>query len=151
MVDVLTTSELVIGTCASALLLFLLLVFVRRRLIARGGDVFVAAMREQAHAPWRMGLLRLSSDTLDWFTLIGLTTRPYLRWVRGSLDVGRAVALADEAVDRQIISGALRVTFEGDEVTRGHVRAELAIAPAPYTAVRAWAEAAPPLDQPLGG
>jgi uncharacterized protein DUF2550 len=151
MVDVLTTSELVIGTCASALLLFLLLVFVRRRLIARSGDVFVAALREHAHEPWRMGLLRLSSDTLDWFTLIGLTPRPYARWVRGSLDLGHVVALADEAVDRQIISGALRVTFEGDEVTRGHGRAELAIAPAPYTAVRAWAEAAPPLDQPLGG
>lgn len=142
--------EVVIGACAGLLVLAILALFTRRRLIARRGEVSVAALRLAASPSWQLGLLRLTAQSLDFFPLVGVTTRPRWSWHRGTLELGHAVILDDSSgIDDNLPPGSVSVPFAGVDSGGGTTSAHVALPPAPYTAVRAWAEAAPPGEQPM--
>lgn len=135
----LVTTEVVVGVLLLALLITVCFVWVRRRRIASGGPLVLGAIREQAGPRWRLGLLRLSDESLDWFSVVGPSFAPEHRWARADLDL--------EAADLQEpvpgLSEPVRVRgFVGD----GGDRSEwfLAMNRDAYYAVRAWLEASPP-------
>jgi len=133
------TSELLVGGCLFIVVVVLGSVFVRRRLIARGKPLTVCALREPGDDRWRFGLARYGTTGLEWFKLAGISVRPARRWERALLVFGSSQPLADGERPEILIPGALRV----DCTYRG-ARFELALAQAPYTALRSWLEASPP-------
>ncbi|KNX36626.1 DUF2550 family protein [Luteipulveratus halotolerans] len=134
MTEVVLTGEILAGVLL--LLVLVCLAFVlRRHAIARGGPMML--MARQKAAGWSLGLARVTATDVSWFPLIGLTTRPTVRWQRGDLDLGapetirhsRPVAMADP----------VSVTC-----TSSSVDFTIALSSADYTALRSWAESAPP-------
>ncbi|HYO85953.1 MAG TPA: DUF2550 family protein [Dermatophilaceae bacterium] len=146
----LLTAEFVVGACLLILLAFLAVTFVRRRTIIRSGDVTLCGMRTEPGARWRLGLLRLSAETLDWFTLFGLTPRAHSRWMRTTLELGLGAHMSQADVQHPLLGPAVSVPFSAVEEALGPVSAELAIPMDRYTAVRSWVEAAPPGTRPVG-
>ena len=136
----LVTTEVVIGVLLLALLLTVCFVWVRRRRIARGGPLVLGAIREQAGSRWRLGLLRLSDDSLDWFSVFGPSFAPERRWGRAELDLesgeltGPVPGLADPIGVRGFVGDV-----DGDPT-----QWPLAMNRESYYAVRAWLEASPP-------
>lgn len=126
----------------------LVTVFWRRRLIMRRGGVSPCAVRPGPDAPWRSGLVRLGTESLDWFPLVGFSPRPQCRWARISIELGIGTVDAPGVFTHPFLGEAVTVPFRAEELTRGLVGAELAIPVDRYTAMRAWAEAAPPSARP---
>jgi len=133
------TSELLAGGCLFIILFGLGAVFARRRLIARGKPLTVCALRESGERRWRFGLVRYGTDHLEWFPLTGISLRPARRWERKQLEFGSGTALETGERPEILISGAMRV-----DCSYGEARFEIALAQAPYTALRSWLEASPP-------
>jgi hypothetical protein len=133
------TSEWLVGGCLFVLVAVLGTVFARRRLIARGKPLTVCALRESADRRWRFGLLRYGTTGLEWFKLAGLSLRPARQWERTLLEVGAGRPLASGERPEIMIPAAIRLDCGYRE---GHF--ELALARAPYTALRSWVEASPP-------
>jgi hypothetical protein len=133
------TSEFLAGGCLFIVIFVLCAVFIRRRLIARGKPLTVCALRESAAGRWRFGLVRYGATGLEWFTLTGISLRPAKRWERTLLEFGAGRPLEPGQRPETLITGAMRV----DCTYRG-ARFEIALAQAPYTALRSWLEAAPP-------
>jgi hypothetical protein len=133
------TSELLVGGCLFIVIVVLGSVFIRRRLIARGKPLTVCALREPGEDTWRFGLVRYGATGLEWFKLAGISLRPARRWERARLEFGASEPLGVGERPEILISGATRV----DCMYRGE-RFELALARAPYTALRSWLEASPP-------
>jgi hypothetical protein len=132
----LETVEAVVLTLAVLLLVLLALVWVRRRAIAGGKPLMLCALRTEPETPWRLGLLRFNSNTMDWFSVIGLTLRPACRWERWGVD------LAPPGPAAELIPGLPEAV-----AVRGHCRddvMEFAMSPASYTALRSWLESSPP-------
>jgi hypothetical protein len=133
------TSEWLVGGCLLFLVAVLGTVFARRRLIARGKPLTVCALRETADRRWRFGLLRYGTNGLEWFKLAGLSLRPARQWERTLLQVGAGQPVASGERPEIMIPAAIRLDCGYRE---GHF--ELALARAPYTALRSWVEASPP-------
>jgi hypothetical protein len=139
-VDVLRlTSELLVGGCLFIVVAVLGAVFIRRRLIARGKPLTVCALREPGDRRWRFGLLRYGTNGLEWFTLAGLSLRPARQWDRTLLEVGAGQSLESGERPEIMIPAAIGVDCGYREA-----RFEIALARAPYTALRSWIEASPP-------
>lgn len=97
-----------------------------------------AAYRDPSTAGWRRGTLRAVEDRLTLKGSGGLAAGP---WLRAELDLGVAGSLpADEerALGR---AGLIQVP-----VTYGTSTFDLALGEQHYTALRAWVEAAPPVQ-----
>lgn len=130
------SAEIVAGTLVLLALLVLAFVFTRRRRLASGGPLLLCAHRPAGRPQFRLGLLRLSGSTLEWFTLVGPSLRPACTWERPRLQLeaprtpAQPVSGLPEAVE-------VKCHDDGDTFT-------LALAPAAYTAVRSWLESAPP-------
>lgn len=139
MSGVLLTGELLVGGCLLIAAIVLGAVFVRRRLIARGEPLTVCALREPGDHRWRFGLARYSTTGLEWFTLAGLSLRPARQWERTLLDIGGGRPLEAGERPEILIPAAMRV-----DCCYRDVRFEIALARAPYTALRSWLEASPP-------
>ena len=135
----LLTGEVLVGSALFIVVVVLGAVFTRRRLIARGKPLTVCALREPGDRRWRFGLARYGTTGLEWFTLAGLSLRPARRWERTLLDIGAVQPLEPGERPEILISSALRL----DCRYRG-ARFEIALARAPYTALRSWLEASPP-------
>ena len=135
----LLTSEVLVGGCLFMALAVLGSIFTRRRLIAGGKPLTVCALREPGDRRWRFGLARYGATGLEWFTLSGLSLRPARRWERTVLDIGAGQPLAPGERPEILIPEALRVHCSYRDETF-----EIAIAQAPYTALRSWLEASPP-------
>jgi hypothetical protein len=133
------TSELLVGGCLFIVVAVLGAVFIRRRLIARGKPLTVCALREPGDRRWRFGLLRYGTNGLEWFTLAGLSLRPARQWDRSLLDVGAGQSLESGERPEIMIPAAIGVDCGYRET-----RFEIALARAPYTALRSWIEASPP-------
>jgi Protein of unknown function (DUF2550) len=133
------TGEVVVAGCLFIVFVVLGSVFIRRRLIARGKPLTVCALREPGDAKWRFGLVRYGTTGLEWFKLAGISLRPARRWERTLLEFGASQPLPDGERPEILIGGALRVdcSYRGEHF-------ELALARAPYTALRSWLEASPP-------
>jgi len=137
--DLLLTGELLVGGALFGVLFALGSIFVRRRLIARGKPLTVCALREPGDRRWRFGLARYGATGIEWFTLLGFSLRPARQWERTLLDIGAGQPLDPGERPEILIPAAIRI----DCVYR-EVHFEIALARAPYTALRSWLEASPP-------
>lgn len=135
----LLTSELLVGGALLVALVMLAAIFTRRRLIAHGKPLTVCALREPADHRWHFGLARYGTSGLEWFTLWGLSLRPARRWDRTVLDIGTGQPLVPSERPEILIPSAWRVDCRYREENF-----EIALAQAPYTALRSWLEASPP-------
>jgi len=137
--DLWLTSELLVGGCLFIVVFVLGTVFVRRRVIARGKPLTVCALREPGNSRWRFGLVRYGTTELEWFRLAGISLRPARRWERALLVFGTGRLLEIGERPEILIGGAIKVDCRYREA-----RFEIALAQAPYTALRSWLEASPP-------
>jgi hypothetical protein len=133
------SSELLVGGCLFIVVLVLSSVFIRRRVIARGKPLTVCALREPDDGRWRFGLVRYGATGLEWFTLTGISLRPARRWERSLLQFGAGRALEAGERPEILIGGATKVDCRYRDQ-----HFEIALAQAPYTALRSWLEASPP-------
>lgn len=145
----LLTIEVVGGVLLSAFLIFLAITFVRRRLIGHGAHVAVAGLRLDADARWRLGLLRLDDSGMQWYPLLGVTTIPARGWVRTTLDLSPASRMDPEGPLVALRDRVVKVPAYGVTVAGEGTHFEIALSPAPYTALRAWVEASPPSGWPV--
>jgi len=136
---VLLTGELLVGGALFVIGAVLGAVFTRRRLIARGNPLTVCALREPGDRRWRFGLARYGPTGLEWFTLAGLSLRPARHWERTLLDIGAGCPLPPGERPEILIPAAMKADCQYRQA-----RFEIALARAPYTALRSWLEAAPP-------
>lgn len=132
-----------------ALVLFVVVTYARRRLIARGADVVVCGLRYEPDARWRVGLVRLSSDSLQWYPMLGWTPRTGQTWVRRSIDLGTPQPMEPDTALSSVLTSAVRVSARGSTPAGKTAPAELGMAPATYTTLRAWVEASPPSGWPV--
>ena len=137
--ELLFTSEALVGGALFVVAAVLGAVFTRRRLIARGKPLTVCALREPVDHRWRFGLARYGTSGLEWFTLLGFSLRPARQWERGLLNIGASQPLEPGERPEILIPAAMRV-----ECRYRQTRFEIALARAPYTALRSWLEASPP-------
>ena len=130
------SAEIVAGALILLALLALAYIFVRRRLLSSGAPLMLCAIQPHGRSQYRLGLLRFSGTTLEWFTLIGPSPRSARTWDRTRLELGpptqpeTAIAGLPEAVTVDCHYGT--DTFS------------LALAPSAYTAMRSWLESSPP-------
>ncbi|CCH76229.1 putative secreted protein [Nostocoides japonicum T1-X7] len=133
---ILTSAEVAVAVALAAVVIVFCFVYLRRRRIASGGPLMVCAFRTPAEPRWRLGLLRLSGDQLDWFSVVGPSMRPALSWPRDELDLS-APAPVEEVIpglpDPVHVSG-----------TAAGAALDLAMPPSASTALRAWLESSPP-------
>lgn len=133
----LQVAELVLLAGCLIIALWLVLLWLRRRALAGHGPVCPCAVRLPGSSRWRLGLLRLGSGELDWFSVTGLTTHPTMSWDREGLDISTPAA---ESVSMPGLVSALSLTLSDGS---GPL-ADLAVEPKIYPAVRSWLESAPP-------
>ncbi|WP_338751053.1 DUF2550 family protein [Janibacter alittae] len=119
------------------LAVWLVVLWLRRRALAAHGPVCPCALRLPGSPRWRLGLLRMGAQHLDWFSVGGLTTSPSKSWGREGLEISTP---APGSVSLPGLDTALAVTLTREG---GHL-ADLAIEPKIYPAVRSWLESAPP-------
>lgn len=81
------SAEVVAGTLILAVLLVLTFIFVRRRLLASGAPLMLCALQPHGRTQFRLGLLRFSGSTLEWFSLVGPSMRPARSWQRPRLEL----------------------------------------------------------------
>jgi hypothetical protein len=130
------SAEIVAGALILLALFALTYIFIRRRLLASGAPLMLCALQPHGRSQYRLGLLRFTGPTLEWFTLIGPSPRPARTWDRTRLELGppglpeTAVAGLPEAVTVECHYGS--DTFS------------MALAPSAYTAMRSWLESSPP-------
>jgi hypothetical protein len=117
--------------------LWLVLLWLRRRILAAHGPVAPCAVRLPGSSRWRLGLLRMSTYTLDWFSVGGVRTSPTMSWTREDLDISTPTA---ERVSMPGLVTGVAIELTGRS---GHL-GDLAIEPKIYPAVRSWLESAPP-------
>lgn len=133
----LQTAELVAGALAVIVLVVLGFLLIRRRIISAGRTMMLCALRTEAQPRWRLGLLRCTADSADWFSVAGPSFAPVHTWERPHLDFGAPRPLAENVpglTNAVAISGVLH---DGRPV-------DLALESRAYTALRAWAESSPP-------
>lgn len=129
--------ELILLAGCLVVALWLVQLWLRRRSLAALGPVCPCAIRLPESPRWRLGLLRLSADDLDWFSVSGLTTQATMSWSRDGLEISTP---ASESVSIPGLISAVSLTLTRD----GRPMAELAVEPKIYPAVRSWLESAPP-------
>ncbi|HYN29669.1 MAG TPA: DUF2550 family protein [Dermatophilaceae bacterium] len=133
----LVAAEVVLASLLLLVLLVLAFVWLRRRIIADGGPLLMCALCTQAEPRWRLGLVRLTDDTLEWFSVVGPSVRPAYSWSRHHLDLASPEPLGDPIpglpTDAVTVSGHC-----------GPLPCGLALSPAASTTVRAWLESSPP-------
>lgn len=117
--------------------LWLVLLWLRRRSLAAHGPVSPCAVRLPGSPRWRLGLLRLGAHHLDWFSVAGLSTSPTKSWAREGLDISTP---APESVSIPGLAAAVSVGLSGES---GPI-VDLAVEPKIYPALRSWLESAPP-------
>lgn len=132
-----------------ALVLFVAVTYTRRRVIACGADVAVCGLRYEPDARWRVGLLRLSPHSLQWYPMLGWTARTGQSWVRRSIDLGTAQPMERDTALSSVLTNAVRVSMRGSTPSGKTAPAELGMAPAHYMTLRAWVEASPPTGWPV--
>jgi hypothetical protein len=131
-----TVSEAVVLGLLLLAVLGIALLWLRRHLLASGGPLLPCALRTPPSTAWRLGLLRFGAESLDWFTLGGLTLRPARTWRRSSVGIGIPQPTTEPIPG---LPDPLRVTAEADGQ-----QFEFAMARGTHTAMRSWMESAPP-------
>jgi len=134
-----------LGALVLLLALGLVLLAVRRRLLARAGGTFECSLRLHTAAPgsgWMLGVGRYEEGLLQWFRFFSYSWRPRKSFERREVrvletrdpDPVEAVALyAEQRIVRFQIGG-------GEDAEHW----ELAMSPDSLTGLLSWLEAAPP-------
>ena len=130
------SAEAVAGALILLALLTLTYIFVRRRLLSSGAPLMLCALQPHGRSKYRLGLLRFSGSTLEWFTLIGPSPRAARTWERPRLELG-APRSSSEVIAGLPEAVTMECRYCSDTFA-------LALAPAGYTAVRSWLESSPP-------
>ncbi len=138
MPSALVSTEIAVGTLLALVVVGLALVYLRRRYIARGLPLTLCGLRDAGRDRWRLGLIRFGDNTLEWYSLGGVSVRPGRTWQRQGLLL--------DAPDRLEGSQGITVLPDAFRVpcTEGGDHFELALQGPDYTALRSWQEAAPP-------
>lgn len=131
----------IIGICVVALLVFLLAVFVRRRLLMAGGGTIRLQVRVNTIVPgrgWSTGIGQFVDDELRFHRMFSFGVRPKRTLNRRHLSVGV----------RRLPAGPERLTMPGHWVillcTTGSSELEIAMAESTVTGFLSWLEAGPP-------
>ncbi len=134
----LLSAEVLFGVLAALAIIALLVVFIRRRVIAGGTALTLCGLRSSESTRWRLGLLRLGTTRLEWFPLLGVTFRARHEWERHSLDLDAPIMLVGgDRIDLLPDAVGVHCYYGGREF-------DLGLQTPHYTALRSWLEAAPP-------
>lgn len=134
----LQTVELLLLAGCLIIALWLVVLWLRRRVLAAHGPVCPSAVRLPGSSRWRLGLLRLGAHHLDWFSVGGMTTSPTMSWTREGLEISTP---AQDTVSIPGLATAVAVSITSE--SEGHL-VDLAMEAKLYPAVRSWLESAPP-------
>ena len=136
-----------LGLVIVGFLLIVVSLFVRRRLLGRGGATFecsvrIAAPLSKAAAAssrgWALGLGRYAGDDLQWFRIFSFSPRPREVFERGMKVVGRRDPHGAEAFSLYAGHIVVEVMLADGQ----HV--EMSMSERALTGFLAWSEAAPP-------
>lgn len=133
---ILTTTEVVLVAALTLVCCVVGFTYLRRRVIASGGPLMVCALRSSTAPRWRLGLVRMSPEALQWYSVIGPSIRPEHSWRRHDLDLGAPRELTEQ------IPGLADPLLVGASARGADY--ELAMQRGACTAVRAWLESSPP-------
>ena len=138
MPSVLVSTEIVIGTLLVVAVVVLATTYLRRRFISKGQPLTLCGLRLRGSHRWRLGLIRLGDNALEWYTLGGVSLRPKHRWQRQRLML--------EAPKPLTVEESIPLLPDASSVacTDGVSTFVLALQGPDYTALRSWQEAAPP-------
>lgn len=120
----------------AVLVLVCLLVWIYINLRARRLDSHLGSFRcwarPDALSGWASGIAHYGVETLSWYRLVGLSTKPVFTLARRDLEVSTPNR---RAVDGSIVEVKVRA---------GEQRWEFAISPASYNGLVSWTESGPP-------
>ena len=133
----LQVGELVLLAVCVIIALWLCLLWLRRRALAAHGPVAPCAIRLPGSSRWRLGLLRMGTYTLDWYSVGALRTSPTKSWTREGLEISTP---RTEQVSIPGLPSACAIELSSRS---GHL-GDLAVEAKIYPAVRSWLESAPP-------
>ncbi|MDE9365951.1 DUF2550 family protein [Luteipulveratus sp. YIM 133132] len=126
--------EVLGGVCL--LLVLIACAFVlRRQAIARGCPLML--MARQKPSGWTLGMARVTASEVCWFPFLGFSVRPRDRWVRGDLDLGAPLPIHGGRPVSMPDAVSVSCSSRAGDFT-------IALSSADYTALRSWAESAPP-------
>ena len=133
------------GALLLLVVLFGLLLIVRRRFLSRHGGTFELSVRDANQAAgrgWVLGLGRYRADSLDWYRIFSPMPRPKRSWRRNDLTfVSQRRPRGRE--NNALYGGHVVVVCE---TPTGQV--ELAMSPSSLTGLQSWLEAGPPGSRP---
>lgn len=139
-----------LGIIAALIAAAFAFLFVRRRLLSRGGGTFECSVRFSIPSKqstvasargWTLGLGRYVGDSLEWFRVFSFLPRPQHVF-------GRDVRVLSRRRPEGAEAFALYAGHHIVEVALGSgSRVELAMSEAALTGFLAWTEAAPPGDE----
>lgn len=130
-----------VGIGLLIVLVYGILLVVRRRLLSRRGGTFELSFRARstkAGRGWLLGLGRYGGENLEWFRIFSLSVRPKRSWERADL----------EYLGRRDPEGVEALSLYSDHVVVecGTVDGvvELAMSPASLLGFQAWLQSMPP-------
>jgi Protein of unknown function (DUF2550) len=135
------------GVLLLVILLFGLLLVVRRRVLSRKGGTFELSVRESMSAEgrgWVLGMGRYRENSLEWFRIFSPLPGPRRTWRRNDLKV-LSQRDPEGAEEFSLYAGHVVVVCR---TPRGE--AELAMSPSSLTGLQSWLEAGPPGSRPRG-
>ena len=133
------------GVLLLVILLFGLLLVVRRRVLSRKGGTFELSVRESMSAEgrgWVLGMGRYRENSLEWFRIFSPLPGPRRTWRRNDLKV-LSQRDPEGAEEFALYAGHVVVVCR---TPRGE--AELAMSPSSLTGLQSWLEAGPPGSRP---
>jgi hypothetical protein len=130
------------GLVVLLVLLYGVLLVVRRRVLSRHGGTFELSHRlqpgDEPGRGWLLGLGRYSGEELEWFRIFTLAPRPKRAWRRDRLTYDGA--REPEGIERTVLYPDHLVV----ECASRQGRLELAMSRESLTGFQAWLEARPP-------
>ena len=104
----------------------------RARSLDRRDGAFRSWVRPDAHGGWTSGIGMYGVDTLSWYRLVGLRTRPLYVLPRYGLEVSAPI---QRSTDGSVVEVRL---------TSGDQHIDIAVEPHTYNGIVSWVESGPP-------
>jgi hypothetical protein len=133
------------GVVLLVILLFGVLLVVRRRVLSRNGGTFDLSVREGRSTEgrgWVLGMGRYRENSLEWFRIFSPLPAPRRTWRRNDLMV-LSQRDPEGSEEFALYAGHVVVVCR---TPRGE--AELAMSPSSLTGLQSWLEAGPPGSRP---